>query len=167
MSKVMLLEMVELRYKHWEAACPEPCPNYYTDRLFALAYWLRAARTGTRRARGTCLGLVYLGVLWHRQLVGRRGWASALQKVLRNPSASGLFPVRITLHSIFCQGVPKSTLKNNLSPGAEWPSMSRAGSGWGPGQFEPEKVCRLQPRAVAGTFWMGIWLWVNPNVLLT
>lgn len=155
MSKVMLLEMVELRYKPQEAICLEPCPNYGTDGLSALAYWPRAAQARIWRARSTCLGLVYLGVLWHRQLAGRRGWTSAVQKVLRNTSASGLFPTRIPPHSVFRQGVPKSTLENNLAPRAKRPSMSREGSSGGPGQSEPEEVCRLLHRAVAGIFWMG------------
>ena len=34
-------------------------------------------------------------------------------------SASGVFPTRIPLYLICCQGVPKSILKNNLGPGAK------------------------------------------------
>lgn len=83
----------------------------------------------------TCLALVYLGVLWHRQLAGHRGWASTLYKVLTNTLANGVFPTRISLRSIFCQSMPKSTMKTKLVPGKD--------SSMGPGQFEPAKVHRL------------------------
>ena len=155
MSKAMQLEMVELRYKARQAVCPESRPNRDTNSFSSLSSCRRAMCAGGWGALGTCLALVYLGVLWLRHLAGHRSWASTLQKVLRNTLANGVFPTRIPLHSMFCQGMPKSTLKNNLAPGMD--------SSLDSGQFEPEKVHRLQHWAAAVTFWMEIWMWGNSN----
>lgn len=136
MSKVMRLEMVELRYKARQAVCPESRPNHDTHSLSSSSPWHRAMCAGVWGALGTGLALVYLGVLWHRQLAGHRGWASTPQKVFRNTLANGVFPTRIPLHSMFCQGMPRSTLKNNLAPGMD--------SSLDSGQFEQDKVHRLR-----------------------
>lgn len=64
MSKVMQLEMAERRYKPRWAVCPEPHPNHNANCLCSLPSWSRALCAGGWRVLGTCLALVYLGVLW-------------------------------------------------------------------------------------------------------
>lgn len=118
MSKAMQLEMAELRYKPRQAVCPESHPNHHANCLCSLPSWPRAPCAGGWRALGTCLALVYLGVLWHGQLAGHRGWESTLQKVLRNTLANGVFPA-MPLHSLSCQGAPPSTLENSFAPGKD------------------------------------------------
>lgn len=72
------------------------------------------------RALGTCLALVtWVSCGTGSWQATEAGHLHNRQKVLRNTLANGGFPTRIPLHSIFCQGMPKSTLKNNLAPGKD------------------------------------------------
>lgn len=127
MSKVMQPEMVEPRYKPRQAVCPEPRSHQDPNHLSSLSSWPRAMCAGIWRALvGTCLALVYLGVLRHRHLAGHRSWASTLHKVLTHTLAHGVFPIRISLHSIFC---PKALWKRIWFQGktAVW---AQAGWAW-------------------------------------
>lgn len=117
MAKVMQLEMVELRYEPGQAYVQRlALVTHDTSHPSCLSSWPRAMYTGIQRALGTCLALVDLGVLWHWQLAGHRGWASTLcRRYLETPWQMGCF--RQERHYI--QYLPKSTLKKNLAPGKD------------------------------------------------
>lgn len=97
-------------------------------------------------------GFALLGCLV-AQLAGHTGWTSTLEKMLRNTLANGVLPARIPLNAVFCQGMPKSTLNNNLAPGTNSQAYQGKTAAWAQTSLS---LRRYTGSDVAVPFWKEI-----------
>lgn len=88
MSKVVQLEMVELKYHPKQAVHPQPCPNRDIPSLSSLSSWprdLESSRCMSASGFLRCPGAQATS----------RGWAFTQQTMLTSTLAKRVFPTRI------------------------------------------------------------------------
>lgn len=122
MSKVTWLEMVGMRHRPRQAACPEPGPHHRADGSSSCQPGLAACAVAWRARAHAWVWFTWMPC--DRQLAGPSARASTLQKVLRNTLAGGMFPKEFHYTQHFAKVLPPRTLKNNLAPEPKWPCTS-------------------------------------------